>query len=318
MKKFLRKLLLFVSVFIAGLIYLFSKENDKAFAYHYIEGDCYNHGAWIYDRIFNNPQRIDVAFIGSSGTIHSVNEKVVEDNLEGAAKDLKICNLGYCRLGTNLYYVLVKDLLKQKKIKYLFLEVRANEDYYSHPMFPYLADTKDLLCPQLLYNRDIISDYYDALTERIVFEKQKLFPELSTYGYNPELYGYGSSSQVADSNMLEIAKQRKASSAKKKESSGSREFHLRYPLAYLDKVIELAKAHEIKIIFYYVENYGTVYAEPQVQDYYKAHGELWIAPREIGNNKSNWMDENHLNDNGAREYSEWLAKKISRMESLAK
>jgi hypothetical protein len=315
MKKFLLRFLLFLSVFAAGVIWLFSMKNDKAFAYHYIEGDCYNHGAWVYDRIFKNPEPIDIAFIGSSGTIHSVNENVIVKNLEGAAMNLKVCNLGYCRLGANLYYVLTKDLLKHKKVKYLFLEVRANEDYSSHPMFPYLADTRDLLFPKLWFNKYLFTDYYNALTERINMTEQKLFFAKQEYPYNPESFGYGASQMIADTVKLDKVKQKRKETGIEHFSAAKRNFNLNYPLAYLDKVVALAKANRIKIIFYYVEGYGTAYEEPQLQDYYRANGELWIAPDEIFSRKSNWMDENHLNDQGAEEYSKWLAKKISQMES---
>jgi hypothetical protein len=315
MKKFLTRFLLFLSVFIAGVICLFSMENDKAFAYHYIEGDCYNHGAWIYDRVFKNPEPIDIAFIGSSGTIHSVNENVIVKNLEGAAKDLHVCNLGYCRLGANLYYVLAKDLFNHKKVKYLFLEVRANEDYSSHPMFPYLADTKDMLCPTMWFNKYLFTDYYNALTARINMTERKMFFDKQEFPFNPESFGYGASQMIADPVKLDKVSEKKKETGVEERSDANRNFNLKYPLSYLDKVVALAKANDVKIIFYYVENYGTVYAEPQVKDYYRANGDLWIAPDEIFSRKSNWMDENHLNDQGAEEYSKWLAKKISELVS---
>ena len=66
--------------------------------YEGLSGDCANHAIWIYDRIVKNETPIDIAFIGSSHTMHAVNDKSLTENSHGK----NITNLGYCRFGRNL------------------------------------------------------------------------------------------------------------------------------------------------------------------------------------------------------------------------
>ena len=80
MKQILLKIALFFSLIMIPIVALFLTPYSKEFAYHYIENDCYNHGAWIFDRITKNKTPIDIAFIGSSHTIHAFQEKKMEDN----------------------------------------------------------------------------------------------------------------------------------------------------------------------------------------------------------------------------------------------
>lgn len=316
MKKFRVRLGIFLLPFVTATVILFTRSTDKRFAYHYIEGDCYNHGAWIYDRLYRNPAPVSMAFIGSSATIHSVNEEVIDSVLK-KKKDLNnysLCNLGYCRLGMNLNYVLTKDLVSNKNVKYLFLEVRSNEDYYSHPMFPFLAETKDVTAPVLLFNRDLFSDYYDAFKIRMDGVREKILYPAGSYPYDSTLYGYGRSDRTADSVLLDRIKKKRASDFAKRTMATATDFRLRFPLAYLEKILQLAHEQNIRVIFHYVQHYGSQYPEPQLAGYYKKHGELWIAPQEIFLPPENWMDENHLNDKGAKAYSEWLGEKIAALE----
>jgi hypothetical protein len=97
--------------------------------------DCFNHAIWLHDRLFINPKPADVVFFGSSRTVNGVNDSLLNRRIT----NIHFLNAGYCRFGTNLYPLLLQDVIKTKNIKKLILEVREGEDYFSHPIFPYLA-----------------------------------------------------------------------------------------------------------------------------------------------------------------------------------
>ena len=164
MKQILLKIALFFSLMMIPIVALFITPYSKEFAYHYIENDCYNHGAWIYDRITKNQASIDVAFIGSSHTIHAFQEEKMEVIL---GSNYHLTNLGYCRYGRNLQYSLLKLLLQHKSPKLIVLEVSEDEEKNSHDIFPYIAKTCDLLFTPTLINRDYLSDLYYGASARL-------------------------------------------------------------------------------------------------------------------------------------------------------
>src|ERR1035437_9615834 len=141
MKQIILRIILFFSLMIIPFVALFIAPYFEEFAWHYIQNDCYNHGAWIYDRINHNQTPIDIAFIGSSHTIHAFQDKTIEQKL---GTGYHVSSMGYCRYGRNLQYTLLRMLLEHKNPKYVVIEVHEDEEKNSHDIFPYLAKTNDL------------------------------------------------------------------------------------------------------------------------------------------------------------------------------
>ena len=198
MKKLALKILRFCILPITVAVACFFIPVPRIFYYNYIKDDCYNHGAWIYDRMARNNTPVDVAFIGSSHTIHSFNEPQIEKELPG----LHLANFGYCRMGRNLQYVLLKDILKYKKPRLVIIELSEEESKNSHDIFPYLAKNKDLLLSKSAVNRDYFSDLYHGFVTRIDAVKQtyifrKKYAEADMYDY-----GYGASDRIAPTEEL--------------------------------------------------------------------------------------------------------------------
>ena len=125
MKQIILKIALFFSLLIIPFLALYVAPYSEEFAWHYIENDCYNHGAWIFDRINHNTAPIDIAFIGSSHTIHSFQDKKIEEML---GSNFHVTSLGYCRYGRNLEYALLRMLLEHKTPKFIVLEVHEDEE----------------------------------------------------------------------------------------------------------------------------------------------------------------------------------------------
>ncbi len=307
MKQILLKIALFFCLVTIPIMALFLMPYSKEFAYHYIENDCYNHGAWIFDRITINKVPIDVAFIGSSHTIHSFQEKKMEEILKS---NDHLANFGYCRYGRNLQYSLLKLLLQHKSPKLIVLEVSEDEEKNSHDIFPYLAETSDLLFTPTRLNSDYLSDLYHGASARLecfkatyIFDKK--YPEIDN-----GLYGYGDADRAATKEeMLDNEKAWKKRLERKTVKSVEN-IQLKFPLSYLNKMIELIKAKNISLVFVYLPESGSKLRSPKLAKYYQGIAPLLIPPQSIFDDSTNWMDASHLNNKGSEILSTWMVSQL--------
>src|SRR6476661_964112 len=99
MKKFILHILLFLLPIVAGWVMVVSQSIDKKRAYHYLTEDGEGRGAWMYRRIYESKEPIDIAFLGSSHTINGINDTLINQLLRDSGSTKTTCNLGYCRLG---------------------------------------------------------------------------------------------------------------------------------------------------------------------------------------------------------------------------
>lgn len=304
MKQVLFKIALFFCLLIIPIVVLFTAHYSEEFAWHYIKNDCYNHGAWIYDRITHNQTPIDIAFIGSSHTIHAFQEKKIEE-LSGTTNH--IVSLGYCRYGRNLEYCILNMLLEHKSPKLVVLEVHEDEEKNSHDIFPYLAKTSDLLLPPTPIDRDYFSDLFFGASARLEYFKatcifRNKYPEPTT-----DLYGYaGSEREVSE---IELKENQNAWEKRlgRTQYQAIEKIQMKYPMAYLDKMISLLQKKNISFVFVYLPEHGSMLKSPKYAAYYRNRGPLLIPPQSIFDNTANWMDASHLNDKGSELLSEWMA-----------
>lgn len=307
MKQILLKIALFFSFLIIPFVALFVTPYSEEFAYHYIENDCYNHGAWIYDRINHNPTPIDIAFIGSSHTIHAFQDKKIEEML---SSNFQVTSLGYCRYGRNLEYAVLRMLLEHKTPKFIVLEVHEDEEKNSHDIFPYLAKTNDLLLTPTPFDRDYFSDLFYGASVRLEYFKaryifRKKYPQPTT-----ELYGYAASDRNVTNEELKENQNAWLKRPGRTQFQAIEEIQMKYPLAYLDKMVNLIKEKNIPFIFIYLPEYGSKLKSPKYASYYQHIAPLLIPPQSIFDDASNWMDAGHFNDKGSELISEWMAEQL--------
>lgn len=304
MKKIIRKLTLFIVILASPVLALFFTSYSPEFAFHYIENDCYNHGAWIYDRIIHNTTPIDIAFIGSSHTIHAFQEEKMEKQI---GSNYHLTNLGYCRYGRNLQYVLLKFLLKQKSPKLIVIEVHEDEEKNSHDIFPYLADTKDLLCTPTPINRDYFSDLFHGASARLAGFKARYIFEEKYPEANPSLYGYGDESRMATENELKENEEAWQRRLQRREIPAIEKIKMKYPLAYLEKIVGLLNDKKIPFLFVYLPESGSKLKKPKYAEIYQQWAPILYPPESIFNDTTNWMDASHLNNKGSGLLSQWMA-----------
>lgn len=305
MKKLYKNSLLFLIPIFLAVIFLPINQRLK---FKGLKNDCLNHGSWMHDRLFENEQAIDLAFIGSSHTISGVNDELID----GQLKDRTITNLGYCRLGRNLSYVLLKELLVEKNPQAIILEVREDEDRYSHPIFPYLGESKEVLWPALLFNRDMVDDITTHLSYKVELTQEYLYQTNIDQTINLNAYGFGTDDDTTEIEIMNEAKLRR-SQPKPKQPKIVRDFYQKFPRTYLHKIAKLCQEQNIELSFLYLPSYGTYLEKPLEYDHYLKYGEVLIPPKEIYTNPNHWYDTNHLNPAGAKVLSLWLVEQIKKM-----
>jgi len=304
MKKLYKNTFLFLLPVILLLVTL---PVDRRLKFKGLKGDCLNHGSWMYDRIFENEKPIDIAFIGSSHTISGVNDELIESELKD--KKINITNLGYCRLGRNLNYILLKELLIAKNPKHLFIEVREDEDRYSHPIFPFLASSKDVFLPEPFFNRDIFDDLSTHLSYKVALTQDYLFTVEKNQQINKKDFGFGTDD---DTTAIALMNEVKLKRAIPKPAAGKieRDFYQKFPRSYLKKINQICQENKIQLSFLFLPSYGTYLEKPKEYNTYLNYGKVFLPPQKIFDNPDYWYDTNHLNPAGAKALSLWLTQEI--------
>jgi len=304
MKRLYLILLLFLLPLVLA-IYLIPVDRRQKFIQ--LKEDCSGHGIWFYDRVHHNPDPADIIFFGSSHTINSIMDERIERQQNGAS--VHAVNFGYCRYGMNIYYTLLKEVLKSKKPQILYLEVREDEDRYSHPVFPYIADANDIFLATPFYNRDLVRDYFDSFLYRLKLLKVQYFRKDSIVPYQTSDFGFMGSADTASKTFMEKVKM-DLQKPKAVLSHFGRSFYMTYPRYYLNKLSELCRENNIRLRFLYIPQYGSREKDPLEMMTYRKYGEVLIPPRGIFEDPDNWGDENHLNRAGAGKFSAWVAGQV--------
>lgn len=311
MRKLIRHITFFIFPFMAGIVYLFYVPVAKNFSYHFIKGECDNKASWIYHRIFEDNRNIDIVFSGASQTGCAVMDKLIEEELCAYSEEkINVVNLGFCRRGRDIQYIMLNDLFKNKNPKILVLEVAEDEPKKSHPVFPYLANTSELFSSGIFYNQRYLTAIWKGIIVRFEYLKFRIFKSGVMSTAIKESFGYRPSSQTVSIEKLEKNSADWEKRLKIKKSKLLRRIELNYSKNYLEKIVNLANRNNCKILFLYLPESGSNLRIPLLSDYYKNLSDLVILPESIINNKSNWKDATHFNDLGAVETSEYIIDKF--------
>jgi len=308
MKKLYRNIILFFLPLMVGIVLLFLIPLNKNFSYHFVKGECDDKASWIYSRIFENEKNIDIAFTGASHTACSIMDEYLEMelfNLNG--KKLNVANLGYCRGGRDIQFVMIQDLFRHKQPKILVIEVMEDEPKKSHPVFPYLADSDDLWGSFVFFNQRYFINIWKGIVVRFEQLKSNLFSEKNHAEFQSTSdYSYRQTNQLASPETL---KQNEIAWKNRLLSSTPyilRNIELNYSKHYIKKIVQLAYQNNCEVLFLYLPESGSKLKTPIETDFYKDLGKLLILPDSIITNQSNWMDATHFNDSGAIKASQFI------------
>ena len=311
MKKFIQYIAVFAIPFLLGTMILFLFPIDKNFRYHFVQGECDDKASWIYDRIFNQADNIDIVFSGASQISCAIMDESIERQLSKMGKELKVANLGYCRRGRDIQYVMLKDMFIAKKPKILIIEVAEDEPKKSHPVFPYLAESKDLWGSCVLFNQRYFNNIWKGIIVRFEQLKFHIFENEYFSSKNQNRFGYIPSTQIVQPEpILQNEKTWKMRLSKFRPEI-LRWIETNYSKHYIKKIAKLAADNNCQLLFLYLPESGSKMKLPIPVDFYQKKGKLYILPESIVNNKNNWKDATHFNDSGAQKVSEFIADELA-------
>jgi len=312
MKKFLLNITLFSAPLLVLLVIVFFVQPDKKFAYTFVKGECDNKAEWIYQRVFENQEKIDIAFTGASQTSCAITDELVEKQLDSALNsELKVASLGYCRRGRDIQFAMLKDLFAHKKPKLLVIEITENEPAKSHPVFPYLTESKDVLGSLVFFNQRFLSNIYKALVVRFEYCKNRFFGIQADKPGAISNFGYISSSQVVNLDELNKNQQTWKKKLANPKPALISKIEIKYPLHYLEKIVKLANSNHCEVVFLYLPEYGSGLKEPENIRIYRNIAPVILLPDSIIQNKTNWKDPMHFNDAGAKQASDFISGELA-------
>lgn len=311
MKKFLTKTLIFLLPVLCIVIGIFMTEPDRNSLWNGSPGDCENRGHWINYRLNQDSTPVDIAFLGTSRTINGIQDTLVSRILsDKTGHSVHAVNLGYCRFGSDLMTVIMRDLVNTKKPKLIVIEVNEQFIGSSHPMFPYYATNEDLHSTAVLYNQAASANFYNGFLARLGHFRNQTFnfpQDTSFVGWNlEEVYGYRGYPGSAPLGELQSTK-RKGS-----RLSTLRELEVVYPMEWLNRTLAIAAAAKIQVVFLYAPSFSGTAFPTEGMSFYSQNAKL-LSPEQRFRDPSMWRDRDHFNDKGASEFSRWLANQIAEL-----
>jgi hypothetical protein len=290
---------------------------------------------WIYERIHFDKRPIDVAFLGSSGTMLAVNSALVEQSFADASgQAVNIVNFGHTDVGRDMDYLLARELMENARPRMLIIQVGETEGGRLHPAFELLAEPSDLLDAPLLVNPWYVTNLLHLPSRQLLLFARTMAPHLlgdqtqfnlTDYRgphwdnpgvelgrFQPNVYD-GTSSE----SELKSDQQKKAAMVMWEPSpqlplemqAELRRFKARASLIYLQKLANLAQQLNVSVRFLYLPAWRN-HVHPAHANFYRTFGPLWNYPRYI-DRIDWWYDSNHLNRKGSVALSEWLGHRLA-------
>lgn len=308
MRKFLAHIALFLLPVFAAVTLIFFYPVSRSFSYNYMPGDCENRGAWLHARMLEDTTAADIVFFGSSHTMTGIQDMALETLLAArTGRTYRVANLGYCRIGEELPYVLLKDLLRTKKPQLVVLEVRERTSTSSQPVYPFLAEREDLVCPPSFAQQAYLPNVYNGWLLRLAALRTDVLGAADTVTLPAySRFGYRFSEHTGDPAHLAQTK----ANAKKEHPSGLlRDVETHYPDRWIAQLEQLAAENGIQVCFLYLPSYGGLETNPEFLAA-RPGGIFLLPPPSLLDSPSCWRDPDHLNNKGAILLTTWLGEKL--------
>jgi hypothetical protein len=313
---------------LATLIALLSLPHDRYVRWQDMRSESFARLGWIYERVHFDPTPIDIAFIGTSHTLNGIDAAevahLIERNANSAATgtdSVNATNLAIPGYGRNLHWLIARELLENRKVGLLVIEVFENETRKAHPLFIYPAEVSDVLDAPLLINLNFFHDIVRLPFRQLSLFFKSLMPEQfglkSTFDAahydgptvdNTRVVQVGGKQltrnrdQRIDPQILESVK-RSRQAEKNPHMLGQYfdDLEYRFPRYYVSQILDLAERKGVPVKFLYLPGYGQP-DQPYDMRLYRGRGEF-ISVNDILAKRENWADIDHLNMFGAAELS---------------
>lgn len=319
MRKFLLHIALFLLPLLGLLAWMLLDTPDRAWAYRMVQKDCRT-GDWIYRRLHHVDAPVDVAFVGTSKTMCNVNDSLLEYRLlRDHGRSLRVANFGVCRKGENVHWIIARDIIQGKGPRHLVLEVSDDLATNSHFAFPYLATAGDALGAPLWANSDYLADLVSLGWNRLVYQRERLLG-IERHFEDPladSLHSFMVVANDGHADSAEMATTHRKRSDRLTQGLPTGFSRLWYaaetapPRHYFRAIADLCKQHGTQLTLLYLPIYGTERHPPLESGFLQSLAPVWIPPDSVFGNPNLYFDNSHLNMQGARNLSDWLAAKVA-------
>lgn len=320
----------FLGAGVAALIAIMCLPADRAARFHLLRDTDYLKAGWIYDRIVVSKTPIDVAVIGTSHTMNGVDSVLLEQGLnDGGGPGLHVVNLALPHFGDDMHDLIARLLIAAKKPRVLVIELLPLEARAAHPAFGELADVGDLISapwgnPEQFaawarLPRRQVRNFLATMTD-------ESGPSDIADHWNDTYYAMGRggtkspprTTALAQPRLIrEAAKARESLHQKAQSYAGNLGWLMwHYNETYLVSMIEHAKKNDVPVVFLYMPGFGT--PEPAVPSALPAaYGRILTPPAELLTDPTVWFDPEHLNYEGSKRLTFWLAGQLREMPPLS-
>lgn len=305
--KLVKETVLVLFLFWTLVLFTFLLPYNKQYGYAQMLESC-GKSDWLYQRIFKNKTPIDIALIGSSRTLCGIQDSLLEDQLSRNQQQFfHVANLGFCRYGRPLHTSIIKDLFEHHHPKAIILEVRETESRFSHPDFPYMANTNDLLLPYL--HESYFKQVLKGARSRMEFNLKKILNCLPKYDTSKVVNNYFYFKNKDNDDDTSLNQRTQMDFNKTKHNTG---FYWQFYFSknQVKEIVAIAKKNNAHIYFLFLPSYRSHFTQPFEAEFYLQYGELLTPPKSLLDRTDIWSDEVHLNPKGAAELTGWLSEKI--------
>lgn len=287
---------------------------------------------WIYERLHFDPERIDVALIGTSRTGGGLSGPDIEAAYcKAAGRRVRVANLSLPVTGRNLHYVIAKEAMKTKAPALTVVELNEVETRLPHYAFVELADAGDVLAAPAIVNFNYFSDiarlpgrqaliWFKTMTGRAAV-RRKFDPalyqghDLDRTRLLPLLDGRVISRDVTiDEATLDAAEDaRESRSSTMRLPRLLRPLEYRFSRFYLHKIEALAAKKGGDVAYVYLPAWRAPVMPEQIGADLAIHRPVIDLGGAIANDPAKWFDATHVNAAGASEQSARFAAALARL-----
>ena len=286
---------------------------------------------WVYERIHFDATPIDIAFIGSSRTQSAVDTEIVEAGLRSRGLPAHVVNFAIPHLGRDLNYLVVRELLENRTVSHLVVELQEGEARAPHPAFSLLGEAGDLLRAPLVLNPDFLDNLAQLPERELSLFMRSQLPQLFGLGttrdmqlyegahWNDTYLAHGmaeprtkilseASLATLSSRMQQVHEGKQALGRKLTAPVFRHRPLYRYNLLYLEKLLQLARDKGVTVEFVYLPFF---HGPASVAD--SALIAPWgrvLDPAPHLMEAGLWQNVDHLNVHGARRVSAWLGEHL--------
>lgn len=291
-----------------------------------VEGSEFEPLLRAYERIHFDARPIDVVVLGSSKSMLGASSNEIELRLAAKGKLAHVENFSVAATGRNLEYVLIEEILKAKSPKVIVLDLYHFPFFYGHPAFKFVAPAEDLLSQPAPLLHNYILDLLSLPGRQVKLAIAELAPGLAGMHaefdqkiYNARRTDFTSGTFVYAGKLIDMSIKVPADDLKKqivpdqKQTALDRLVYRRFNKgdnqAYLYKIIKLAQAHSVKLIFCSYPNFEE--HTPIVEsDGLRNYGSI-LDNGDMANDPLLFENAQHFNHKGAMVLSDRIAAAIA-------